>query len=139
MSPLQFSRQTAFPQELPNGSVAMVLNSGASPADTWLSDPGLPVPATPAASATSQSALGLGDRMIMEQRLTAGRFILGIGSNLDLSSFQKSTRVSMVRLKEGKRPQICTHIDDYGGPGYSSGAGSCGQLDSSVPLHGSWS
>lgn len=51
----------------------------------------------------------------MGQRLTAGRFILGIGSNLDLSSFQKSTRVSLVRLKEGKRPQICTHLDDYGG------------------------
>lgn len=51
----------------------------------------------------------------MEQRLTGGKFIFEIGSNLDLSSFQKSTRVSLAHPKEGRGPQICTHLEDCGG------------------------
>lgn len=93
----------------------MILNSGASPADTWLSDSSLPAPATSAAPAANQSALGLGDRMIVEQELTEGRFILGINSNLGsvlIPEEYQSTRVSLA--KEGRGPQTCSHLEDCG-------------------------
>lgn len=66
----------------------------------------------------------------MERELTEGRFILGISSNLNLSSFQKSTRVSLACPKEGRGPNLCP--PRRLGAGYSLLSGSYGQLDSSV-------
>lgn len=52
--------------------------------------------------------------MIVEQELTEGRFIIGISSNLDLSSFQKRTRVFLARPKGGRGPQTWAHLEDCG-------------------------
>lgn len=123
VSPLQRSRQTASPQELPNESVAMVLNSGARPADTWLSDPGLSVPL--AAPAARQSSSGLGAGWLKNRREICIQDWLQAGPVITPGSYQGVTGPS-----QGKQ----------GGPNlHYSFPGSCGQLDSSLSLHGSWS